>query len=619
MASGCREAEMSDKALARYVLAIEAETQKYQKGLDDARRKLDRFQKKQSTDLGKIAKQFSLLALGAATAFGVLLRNSINAQDNLAKLSQQTGVSTEALSQLKFAAELSGTSLEGLTTGLARLSRSASDAANGSATAARAFNAIGVSATGADGSLRKTEDLLLDIAEKFAGLEDGAGKAALAQELFGRSGTQLIPFLNQGRDGIEALTQEAERLGLTVDGKAAAAAERFNDNLSRLKAGTQGVVTQVAGRLLPTMDALSESLVGTSQEAGKLEGAVESLVAGLKLLISTGLAVVASFKAIGTVLGATAAAIVQRDFSIIGQAFDDLRTDAIDQIEGIVNVWKERTGELADNTERDAERVRTALTFGDDADVKQPKLRGINLSDGLKEAIKELENAQREADSVFRRTRTDVENYVSAIQNAQQLLIRGLIDQETFDRWVALHAESFDKIKDEAEETYDMIGEFTKQAARNMQSAFADFLFDPFSNGLSGMLKGFRDTLRRMVAEAASQQILTALFGTLGGSSNSFLAGIGKAFGGARASGGPVSAGKAYLVGEKGPELMVPGASGSIVPNHAMGGSISITVNAEDAGAEGRIRTMIEREMIPQIVNIAQARTIGALSRPSFA
>jgi hypothetical protein len=608
---------MSSKQLAKYVVALEAQTARYQKGLEDARKKLDRFQKKQSTDLGKIAKQFGALAGAAAAAFGVMLRNSINAQDNFAKLAQQTGVSTEALSQLKFAAELSGTSLEGLNTGLARLSRSAADAANGSAAASRAFNAIGLSATAADGSLRATEDLLLDVAEKFAELEDGAGKAALAQELFGRSGLQLIPFLNQGRDGIAELTAEADRLGLTVDSKAAAAAERFNDNLARLRGAMQGLVTQSASRLLPTLEAITDNIVRVTQESGALRLAITTLEAAFKTLVTTGLAVAAAFNAIGTILGATAAAVIQRDFSIIGQAFDDLRTRAIDQIEGIVNVWKERTDELASNTEKDAERVKRALNFGD-TEAAQPRLRTINLSEGLKDAIRELEGAQREADSIFQRTRTDVENYVSAIQRAQELLVRGLIDQDVFDRWVALHADAFQKVSEEAEEKYDQISEFAKRAAANIQDSFADFLFDPFKDGLSGMLKSFRDTLRRMVAEAASQQILGALFGALGGSSNSFLSGIGNAFGGARAMGGPVSAGKSYLVGERGPEMFVPGMSGQIVPNHASG-SMTININAEDPGAEGRIRTMIEQEMVPQIVNIAQSRTIGAMSRPSFA
>lgn len=121
----------------------------------------------------------------------------------------------------------------------------------------------------------------------------------------------------------------------------------------------------------------------------------------------------------------------------------------------------------------------------------------------------------------------------------------------------------------------DEMSVFADEAARNLQDAFAQFFLN-FDQGLDGMLRGFVDTLRRMAAEAAASQILGMVFGGLAGSSNSFLAGLGKAFGGGRAAGGPVSAGTSYLVGERGPEIFVPGSSGRIVPN---GGGVSISAN----------------------------------------
>jgi len=78
-----------------------------------------------------------------------------------------------------------------------------------------------------------------------------------------------------------------------------------------------------------------------------------------------------------------------------------------------------------------------------------------------------------------------------------------------------------------------------------------------------------------------------------------------------------------YMVGEKGPEMVVPNKSSYVVPNNKLGGgggtSLNVTVNAEDPGAEGRIRTMIERDMAPQIIEAATGRTLNRLSRPQFA
>lgn len=79
---------------------------------------------------------------------------------------------------------------------------------------------------------------------------------------------------------------------------------------------------------------------------------------------------------------------------------------------------------------------------------------------------------------------------------------------------------------------WESVTQFGVQAARNIQSSFADFLFDPFEDGLDGMLNSFAKTMQRMAAEVAASQILSGLFGGLAGSDNAFLSGIGKAFGG---------------------------------------------------------------------------------------
>ncbi len=606
---------MSANNLARYVVRLEAETAKYQRELEGARKKLGSFEKSQSAKLAKMGAQFGALAAAAGSAFAVLVRQSINASDNIAKLAQQAGVSTESLSQLQFAAQLSGTSLESLNTGLQRLSRSASDAANGSQAASRAFARIGVSAANTDGSLKATEQLLLEVAEQFSQYEDGAGKAALAQELFGRSGAQLLPLLNQGKDGIEALKIEADALGLTIDTKAAAAAERFNDNLSRLQSSVRGIVNQATARLLPTLEAITESFVEAVRNSNVLETALGGLENAFKSLVTVALGVAAAFNAVGTILGATAAAVAQRDFKIIGQAFEDLRTRAVDQIEQIVSVWSEKSAELARNAQDAGEKARKALTF----DVgTEDKLRTITLSVNTQDAIKELDNARSQAASIFARTRTDVENYSRNIQDAIKLLNRGLIDQDTFDRWVSQHAEGMQQVADETQQKADRMSEFGKQAARNIQSAFAQFLYDPFKDGLDGMLKNFSRMLRQMVAEVAAQQILKNLFGGLAGSSNSFLSGIGAAFGGARAMGGPVSAGKSYLVGERGPEMFVPGASGQIVPNGGAGVTNNWYIDGrgtDPAIVETNLRRFLEGEFAPRML----AGTINTLTRPQFA
>jgi len=141
-----------------------------------------------------------------------------------------------------------------------------------------------------------------------------------------------------------------------------------------------------------------------------------------------------------------------------------------------------------------------------------------------------------------------------------------------------------DRINEALKDKTDEITVYADQAARNMQDAFADFLFDPFDKGVKGMAKDFADTLRRMLAEAAASKIFDLMKGTMtkGGGIIGLIGGL---FGGRKASGGPVSAGRSYLVGERGPELFSPRSSGHITPNHAMGGTVNVYQNVDARGA----------------------------------
>jgi hypothetical protein len=133
------------------------------------------------------------------------------------------------------------------------------------------------------------------------------------------------------------------------------------------------------------------------------------------------------------------------------------------------------------------------------------------------------------------------------------------------------------------------MSEFAKEAARNTQDAFATFFFDPFHAGVKGLLRDLIDAFRHALADKAAQDLLKyfASFGK--GGSNAGTGGIvgsilGGIFGGYKAAGGPVSAGRAYVVGERGPELFLPGASGAIAPSAAMP-SIVINNNIDARGA----------------------------------
>ena len=99
------------------------------------------------------------------------------------------------------------------------------------------------------------------------------------------------------------------------------------------------------------------------------------------------------------------------------------------------------------------------------------------------------------------------------LSSADQESLRNLAGIADIEADYAALYSGLDTLQAKGQETTSLLGEYGAQAARNMQTAFADFLFDPFSDGLDGMLKGFLKTLQRMAAEAAASQIFQ-LIGT---------------------------------------------------------------------------------------------------------
>ncbi len=242
----------------------------------------------------------AVAALGV-TAFAGWVKGAIDSADALNDLSEQTGIAAGKLSEYQYAAQMSGTSLDTLSTGFKEL-------AKGIASNDDALKSIGVATRDAAGNLRGTDQVLEDVAEKFAGYEDGAAKSALAMQLFGKAGQEMIPFLNNGKEGLAELRGEAQSLGVVLSDDMVAAAANFNDGLDRLKTAGGGFAAQLAGELLPALGVVSDSLLGTAQDSGVLKDATAGIAVGLKGLVSVGYGVAHVFTQIGDGFGALAAA-----------------------------------------------------------------------------------------------------------------------------------------------------------------------------------------------------------------------------------------------------------------------------------------------------------------------
>lgn len=229
---------------------IEARFAKFQDSLDRAKKQTDGFVSGISRSLAGLGRIAGPLA-GIASLAGLTaaIKSTADAADELDKVSQKTGVTTEALSELKFAAEINNVTFEELQEGFKKLAV-AIDANDD------VFRRLGLDPK----SFQGLDDALSQVADRFSQIQDPASAAALAVDLFGKSGNDLIPLLRLGKAGIEDFREEARRLGLTINSDFAKNADAFNDEIERMQAAFTGLKISIASGVLPTLTKFLEDL-----------------------------------------------------------------------------------------------------------------------------------------------------------------------------------------------------------------------------------------------------------------------------------------------------------------------------------------------------------------------
>ena len=329
----------------------------------------------------------TLGATVSVAGLGAFVKASINAMDQLDELSQRYGISVKELSGLQLAFKQSGIEQDAMASSMGKLQRAMADGNRGLA-------AIGVGTRNADGSLRGTSAVLLDVADKFAGLQDGAGKTALAVEIFGKSGADMVPLLNSGSDGIKDMISTAERLGLVLEDEVAAKAGNFNDTLELLGMGAQGVGRGIAARLLPTLQSLAENFLTSMTNGDRLAKTAEFLANILKGLYIAGLLVVEVFSSVGKSFAgvfAQIAAVARGEFSLAGEIGRQVDAD-------LKAGWQETAAQIsAAWSGAGGDTVAALAAAGGAAKKHAPDLKA--LEENAKAAAKALEDQRKEQEA----------------------------------------------------------------------------------------------------------------------------------------------------------------------------------------------------------------------------
>ena len=241
--------------------------------------------------LGAVKSGLGLLVSGAVRAgegLTEIITKTVETASALNDTSVALGVTTDAIQELGYAAQLNGSSVEGMSDGLRKLSINMAAAAGGSEEAAQTFRRLGVQIS-ANGKLRDADEVFGDLADKFKAMPDGARKVATAVALFGKSGAALIPTLMEGREGLAALRQEAIDLGIVLDAKTIKAGDALGDSFDKLKLAWIGLRYTVAGPLLDgireSVDAMVEWVKANRQLiAQRMRGLIRGLGSAIRVL-----------------------------------------------------------------------------------------------------------------------------------------------------------------------------------------------------------------------------------------------------------------------------------------------------------------------------------------------
>jgi tape measure domain-containing protein len=328
----------------------------------------------------------------------------------------------------------------------------------------------------------------------------------------------------------------------------------------------------LTGSLQP-MDEVSSGMQIIASAVIIAYGAIEAFVTLLKGIFVT------TFKSIGQLLGGFAATIValfSGDFKRAGQiatetmadfdrnliegsakTTDELISDMSRRIESLVELW--------DKGARDAEAAQAALAGGDMSKKKREQ-----SFDEIAAEIKANSMVWQQSPNALLESQSDF----SALETFDKVNKEALkdIEQAATDSWNHIQF-VMGQIKDQS-------NEYAKEAAKNIQGAFADFLFDPFSEGLDGMLKGFLDVIRRMLAEALAAKALQSILGAMNSQGGWMSAAAGALGFTPKAEGGSVQKGVPYTINERAyqkrrPEVFVPNRAGRIMDQSKVDGSQS--------------------------------------------
>ena len=262
----------------------------YEEGLANAETQGSNFGKTLGAVVGTGA-QIATAAIAATTtatiagtaAFINGVSNVAEYGDMVDKTSQKLGLSTQAFQEWDYVMNIAGTSMQSMQMGVKTLTNQIDAAINGSADAQEKFAALGI--TMEDLQTMSREDIFEAAIYGFQGMADSTERAALANDLFGKSGQELTPLFNMTAEETQQLIETANEYGMVMSEDAVKASATFEDSLTTLKGTLSGLKNNMLSEFLPSfstvMDGLAAVFAGDDSGLAMIDEGVNDFIENL--------------------------------------------------------------------------------------------------------------------------------------------------------------------------------------------------------------------------------------------------------------------------------------------------------------------------------------------------
>ena len=661
-------------------IILSARDKEFAKAMAANQRRVERFASKSQKDLSAASKSFDMLGTAAkrflpALAAGAVVaavKNVTSAMDEIGKKADAIGIGTDALQELRAVAVSAGVSQGGLDKALEQLSKRLGEAEQGTGTAVKALEAMGLTAQELTGI--PLDQALGVIAGRFAKLQDATDRTAAATQLFGREGVAMVNVLKGGASELEKSRKRFRDLGVVIDEELIRNAEEMQDRFDAAATVIGAQFSTVLGRLAPLLVRAAENAASLAIAIADIVDAVDDFVSGND---SVDIAIRETVISMGGEIRASQA--LEQQLARGGKMSVEIARKKLEEARARQEAAKAtldqtRAQRLESDAYKDAqEKIDRLSKSSRDFDFEEARRRlraarpgGIGQEELQALAEQQLETINSQllraiaardellSEAAPEQLRDHLERATANVVRLQEALKKakdGVIDLGKPIKPVELPDRELKKTATQAPEKTAENLEAVKNEAVELDQTIESLnqnLIEAFENMFSGTMK-VEDAFKKMAASIISdllriesQKLMKAGEGGLAGG---LLGGLGQLLGGAggflsdlfgndtdalgggflgiagHAQGGTIQSGQPSIVGEHGRELFVPSSAGRIlsVPQtkDALGGGGGVTVQQTinvSTGVQQTVRAEIQ-SLMPQIASASTQAVLNARRR----